>query len=133
MEARAALRQGHVVYLLADGGAPPRWTEGDFLGVKQPLRVGFAQLALITGAPVIVNHVVAQPGGAYRVEFAGPLDPGTGAQTEEQRIQQLAQAFAGYLAHWWEESDWLIYSHSAMAEYLKLPARDRKDVGITRA
>lgn len=133
MEARAALRQGHAVYVLADGGTSPRWSEVDFPGAKRPLRVGFAQLALITGAPVIVNQVVAQPGGTYRVEFAGPLDPGTGAQTEEQRIRQLVQAFADYLAHWWEESDWLIYSHSAMAEYLALPPLDRKDVGVTGA
>jgi len=53
--------------------------------------------------------------------------------TEEQRIQQLAQEFAGYLAHWWAESNWLIYSHSDMARYLGLPPLDRKDIGVTGA
>jgi len=91
-----ALRQAHIVPLLADRDLSSRGIEVEFLGGRTRMPAGPAFLALRTGAPLFVVALWYE--GALPVgRVMGPLPLPQGA-TLDVRVRELTQAVADRLA-----------------------------------
>lgn len=101
-----ALRQGHVVPLLADRDLSARGIEVDFFGGRTRMPAGPAILALRTDAPLFVVSMWYEPDAAHG-DLHGPLPlPADGPLDQRVRVltQQVAdQLAAGIAAH---PADW---------------------------
>ncbi|HZM76797.1 MAG TPA: phosphatidylinositol mannoside acyltransferase [Candidatus Limnocylindrales bacterium] len=96
-ELMLAVRQAHVVPLLADRDLSRRGIEVDFLGGRTKMPAGPAMLALRTGAPLFVTHMWNEP-DAPCGRLIGPLpmpDPTEGPLGE--RVKTLTQRVADEL------------------------------------
>jgi phosphatidylinositol dimannoside acyltransferase len=93
-----ALRESHVVPLLADRDLSARGIEVDFFGGKTRMPAGPAMLALRTGAPLVAVPLWFD-GPLNRGEVVGPLPvPPPEAGALNQRVRILTQTIADTLA-----------------------------------
>jgi KDO2-lipid IV(A) lauroyltransferase len=101
-----ALRQGHVVPLLADRDLSARGVEVDFFDGKTRMPAGPAILALRTGAPLFVVSMWYEPDAACG-RLHGPLPMPTGGPLD-QRVRAVTQQVADRLAEGIAEhpADW---------------------------
>lgn len=91
-----ALKEGHIVPLLADRDLSARGVEVDFFGGKTRMPAGPAILALRTGAPLYAVHMWYERDAACG-KLYGPLPlPAEGAL--DQRVRTLTQLIADELA-----------------------------------
>ncbi len=92
-----AIRQAHVVPLLADRDLSARGVEVSFLGGRTRMPAGPALLALRTGAPLFVVNMWYEPDSPCG-EVIGPLPmPPTGSGSLDQRVKVLTQQIADEL------------------------------------
>jgi KDO2-lipid IV(A) lauroyltransferase len=96
-ELMVAVRQAHVVPLLADRDLSRRGVEVDFLGGRTKMPAGPAMLALRTGAPLFVVNMWNEPDSPCG-RVIGPLpmpDPSEGSL--DVRVRALTQRVADEL------------------------------------
>lgn len=105
-ELEEALRDGHVVALLADRDLTTRGIDVEFFGGRTRMPGGPALLALRTGAPLFTVTMWYGPDAAYG-RLHGPL-PLPAEGPTDQRVRELTQRIADQLAAGIAEhpSDW---------------------------
>lgn len=97
-ELMAAVRQAHIVPLLADRDLSRRGIEVDFFGGRTKMPAGPALLALRTGAPLFVVQMWYEP-DAPCGKVIGPLPvPDPSAGSLDLRVRLLTQQVADELA-----------------------------------
>jgi amino acid adenylation domain-containing protein len=106
--ARQTLQSGGVV-----GIAPS--TQGDSTGIVRPFhqrrwtfRAGFAELALLTGAPAMMVMPEMQPGQKVKFCFMEPLDTGSAGMSHDAQVEHLMDQFLMHLDGLWRTMPWMI-------------------------
>lgn len=127
LDAQRILRQGGVFHVAADGYQTPRYIVARFHGRQRSFGIGFAEMALNTGATAIPVFVSLQPGGQVTIDFRPPLAAGAGERSAqvEGLVRQYADQFA---AVWAADLGNIRWRH--LAKYLRLPAWDPALEGI---
>jgi len=111
-KARNALIKGEIVQHVGDGKIGSSQVNVRFLDRDLSFRTGFAELALISKAPVIPVFCIVKPTGKITIDLHPPLDPGNDSQDRQQRIKGLVQQYATLLGKRWEsDSDNITYKH----------------------
>jgi KDO2-lipid IV(A) lauroyltransferase len=94
----AAVRQAHIVPLLADRDLSARGVEVDFFGGRTRMPAGPAMLAIRSGAPLFVVNMWYEPDVPCG-QVIGPLAvPGPEVGSMDQRVRLLTQEVADELA-----------------------------------
>ncbi len=102
----------------------------DFFGRKRQLAIGFAELALRTGAHIMPIAYRFTPRGSFDLEFGAPLDVPGPSSTRDQRVDSLVDQYADFLRAEWRRYPWNIpWNH--LVHYYLLPAADA-DAAIGR-
>jgi lauroyl/myristoyl acyltransferase len=91
------LKRGGNIGILADLTLPPEKPSVivDFLGLKMCVTKLHVELALRTGAPIVMMVARPVPGGRYRIEFCPPI-----TLTKSDDIQAAVQRCIDQLAAW---------------------------------
>jgi lauroyl/myristoyl acyltransferase len=108
--ASGVLRAKGIVKILPDALAGLHVLDVPFLGTVRSTPVGFAELALLTGAPVIPYDVRPLPGGLYLLEIGDPYDAGPATALHAERVEHLVRQYVRSLERWWEQGHWLVSS-----------------------
>ena len=109
-QAYGVLRAQGIVKILPDALAGLHVLDVPFLGTVRSTPVGFAELALLTGAPVIPFDVRPLPGGLYLLEIGDPYDAGSAAAPHAERVEHLVRQYVRSLERWWAQGRWLVSS-----------------------
>ncbi|MBK7199802.1 AMP-binding protein [Candidatus Amarolinea dominans] len=127
LDAQRILRQGGVFHVAADGYQTPRHIVAPFHGRQRSFGIGFAEMALNTGAAAIPVFVSLQPGGQVTIDFRPPLVAGAGARSAQ--VESLVRQYVGqFAAVWAADLGNIRWRH--LAKYLRLPAWDPALEGI---
>ncbi|MBK9093907.1 MAG: AMP-binding protein [Anaerolineae bacterium] len=127
LEAQRILKQGGVFHVAADGYQTPRHVVVPFHGRQRSFGIGFAEMALNTGAAAIPVFVSLQPGGQVTIDFRPPLVAGAGARSAQ--VESLVRQYVGqFAAVWAADLGNIRWRH--LAKYLRLPAWDPALEGI---
>ncbi len=99
-----ALKRGEMTGFLLDFGVTHHLdittTVVDFFGTRTPFPAGPAQLALITGSPIIVGHTHVQPDGTIHAYCTPPiLARRTGNRSHDIQVimQEIASRFESFI------------------------------------
>ena len=127
LDAQRILKQGGVFHVAADGYQTPRHIVVPFHGRQRSFGIGFAEMALSTGAAAIPVFVSLQPGGQVTIDFRPPLHTAAGERSAqvESLVRQYADQFA---AVWAADLGNIRWRH--LTKYLRLPAWDPALVGM---
>ena len=121
---KQVLARGGVFMIVADGYVG--WSDGipvDFLGRRRVIYTGFAELAVMTGAPVVPVFAGIDGKGRVTLRFMAPLQA-AGADREE-KVESLVRQYAEILMERWRNSPWdVTWKH--MRKFPKLPAVERR-------
>jgi acyl-CoA synthetase (AMP-forming)/AMP-acid ligase II/lauroyl/myristoyl acyltransferase len=108
--ARQILRAGGIVGITgdtADRHSPIQVVVGDRV---RPLRIGFAELAIATGATVIPMYTIQQLDGRLVQTVLPPLDIGANTLSHAARIKHLGHQVGNFLDQVWRQTpgalDW---------------------------
>jgi lauroyl/myristoyl acyltransferase len=93
------LRQGNVVLISGDGYQGKLPFLLPFCGQRRHFGVGFAELAVRTGATVIPIFHALTPGGHIKVEFLTPLE--ANGETHQDNVSALVRQYAALLEQRW--------------------------------
>jgi amino acid adenylation domain-containing protein len=108
-EAIKTLKEGLVVEVHGDGrSGASRGLEFPFHGRRRRFMTGFAELALITGAPVFVVQFSLDRPAQPRVKLVGPLNSGDPTMTCDERVKMLVSQYVRALAEQWSHEPWMI-------------------------
>jgi len=126
LAATRLLRDGGIVHSMADG----RWggdrIEMPFFNRKRVFQPGFAELAVMTGAPVLPVNVILQTDGRIRVDIGTRLTDHAGVKDRNQRVEKLVHEYVRQLTGRWRRYasnvEWF-----QMARHLKLPQLEKKE------
>ncbi|WP_435008886.1 lysophospholipid acyltransferase family protein [Tundrisphaera lichenicola] len=97
VRARSALLDGMAVYLNGDVLWPgPNSRRGRFLGVERSFLGVWADLASLTGAPVVFLFAAHRPGGRYELTFDEPrtVEPGSEGAAVTSYLRRLEAEIA---------------------------------------
>lgn len=107
-ESRDLLDKGGILHILGDGmhGVANHFI--NFLGKPRGFRSSFAELSLMSGAPIVT--VFAYPGkrGNMHIVFEGPLDTGPEKMEHEDRVRMILSQYADILEKKWMEHPYFI-------------------------
>jgi amino acid adenylation domain-containing protein len=119
--ARQTLQSGEVVSI-ADGaqGNSPGIVRA-FHGRQRTFRTGFAELALLTGAPVMLVMAEVQPGQKVKFRFTEPLDTGSAGMSHAARVEYLMDQYLMHVHRLWYTRPWMIHWRQ-METHLACPA-----------
>lgn len=109
-QAYGVLRAQGIVMILPDALAGLHVLDIPFLGTVRSTPIGFAELALLTGAPVVPFDVRPLPGGLYLLEIGDPYDAGSATAPHAERVEQLVSQYVRSLERWWAQGRWLVSS-----------------------
>ncbi|MFN8443075.1 MAG: phosphopantetheine-binding protein [Caldilineaceae bacterium] len=107
--ATQTLRRGGVVMLGPDGyqGSGPGRTL-PFHGRLRHFRTTFAELALLTGAPILPLVSEMQPGQPITMHILPPLDAGAAHLPDAVRIEQLSDQYLQHVDRAWRTMPWML-------------------------
>jgi lauroyl/myristoyl acyltransferase len=129
--AKQTLNRGGIVFNLPDARQNlDNARTVDFFGRQRQLALGFAELALETGAHVVPVAYRFTPRGVFAMEFGEPFRV-PGPQTpREERVESLVNQYASFLRDEWRRYPWNIHWNH-LRYYCDLPevADDNDDAG----
>ena len=102
-EAKEILEKGNILHLLADGGHGKASHHIEFMGKIRAYRATFAELSLLTGAPVYPVFIVPS-GGKVKINIEDALPSGDGSMEREERVNIMIAAYNRLLESKWEEN-----------------------------
>jgi len=117
-QARKALSKGEIVQIAGDGNMGSSIATVRFMGQPQSLKTGFADLALISRAPVVPLYSSVRPSGEIMFRFHPPLDPGNDTIDRQLRVELMLQQYATLMEGWWK-SDPGNFSWKHMMNFLR--------------
>lgn len=119
--AAQTLRQGGVVTVGPDvnRGHGTQLTV-PFHGRQRPFRTSFAELALLTQAPVFFVASELEDYNRFHFRLVGPFDPGSDAMSHAERVQQLMTQYIAHLRQQWSHNPWAI-PWQRMRDHLAYP------------
>lgn len=91
-----------------------------FHGRRRPFWPSFAELALMTGAPVFTVLRTIDRHGQIQAKVEGPLDPGSETMPHSERVKQLMTQYVARLSQLWRTTPWLVPWYQ-MARYVAYP------------
>jgi lauroyl/myristoyl acyltransferase len=118
-QAYGVLRAQDIVMILPDALAGLHKLDIPFLDTVRSTPVGFAELALLTGAPVIPFDVRPMPGGLYLLEIGDPYYAGSAAAPHAERVEHLVTQYVRSLEQWWAQGRWLVNSPLSILLFLE--------------
>ncbi|MBK6429597.1 AMP-binding protein [Candidatus Amarolinea dominans] len=112
------LNRGGVLSIAADGYQVSQALTLPFYGRQRPFGVGFAELAVRSGAAVIPVFVTLSLSGHVQMQCTEPLTPQ--GQMADERVRSLVQQYAAqYAAAWPHDLGNFYWGH--LSKYLALP------------
>ncbi|HSG67255.1 MAG TPA: hypothetical protein VK994_01015 [Bacteroidales bacterium] len=106
-EAKELLEQGNILHLLGDGAHGRASHNLPFLGKMRGYRATFAELAILTGSPVVPVFVIPRK-GKFVLEFLPALNQGTDEQDREERVLQIVKQYSELLEERWRNEPAMI-------------------------
>jgi amino acid adenylation domain-containing protein len=117
-----SLQNGLVVGLVPDGHY------GESAGIVRPFHgrqriffTGFAELALQTGAPVLLMLTTSRPGQKVTFRLLAPLDLGSAEMSHAARVEHFMNQYLTHLDQLWRTMPWLI-PWRQMEDHLACPS-----------
>ncbi len=120
--ARQALQRGEILQIAPDGhhGGKGNMVY-QFLGRLRPFSTGFADLAILTGAPAFPLICTNSLDGIIHIKILPPLDAPDSSQPREAKQKLLIQQYVTFLEHMWRTHPSGVFrNHIKM--YLSRPA-----------
>ncbi len=104
IQAVRRLREGKIVHLAGDGFDTKAVDSVrlEFFGRRRLLAIGFAEMALETGAAVLPLFAPFDDRGRVHVEILEPLDPGGETLDRGQRIDGMVRQYVRLLEQRWQ-------------------------------
>jgi len=102
-EAKELLEKGNILHLLGDGSHGRASHNINFLGKLRGYRATFAELALLTGSPIIPVFITPVKGKVL-VDISSPLDHGDPEADREERVRGIVQQYSSLLEKKWMEN-----------------------------
>jgi lauroyl/myristoyl acyltransferase len=102
-EAKEVLEQGHILHLLGDGGHGRASHNLSFLGKVKAYRSTFAELSLLTGAPIIPIFITPS-GGKIDIVFEKAVESGDETMEREERVRIILENYSALLEQKWMEN-----------------------------
>jgi len=99
-EAKELLEKGNILHLLGDGSHGRASHNFNFLGKVRGYRATFAELALLTGSPIIPVFITPVK-GKIKVDICSPLDLSDTGTDREERVQSIVQQYSDLLEEKW--------------------------------
>lgn len=116
-----SLQNGLVVGLVPDG------YHGDSAGIMRTFhgrqrifRTGFAELALQSGAPVLLMLTAMAPGQKINFRLLAPLDAGEAGMSHAARVDHFMTQYLTHLDQLWRTMPWLV-PWQQMEQHLACP------------
>lgn len=107
--ARRSLLSGQIVEINGDGyQGTSAGIEHTFHGRRRRFLAGFAELAVMTDAAVLVVDCSLQRPLTACIKLIGPLDGGSRTMPHEERIELLVSQYVQLLHKKWAEEPWMI-------------------------
>ena len=104
-----SLQKGLVVGLVPDGYlGDSAGVVRSFHGRQRVFFTGFAELALLTGAPIHLAQAAMQPGEKVHFRLLAPFDSGGAAMSHTARVDHLMAQYLTQLDHLWRTMPWMI-------------------------
>jgi KDO2-lipid IV(A) lauroyltransferase len=100
-EAMNCLRKNGIVGILSDGYKGEKQIVLQLYGHNRAFRLGFAELALQTGAVVLPVSVRLDLDGRVQLIYHSQLHSGEANDEHGQRVENLVRQYAGFLASEW--------------------------------
>lgn len=116
-----ALRKNRLVQIVADGYRGNSSVMVNFLGKQRAIRSSFAELAVGAGAVVIPVQSRIDPHGHVEVELFPPMDPQAMNGSDAEKVTQLCQTYAAWLADAWQAEPANVFKND-IELFLRLPA-----------
>jgi hypothetical protein len=95
------LQRGETIHLAADGYIGKSAQDYAFCGKIRPFNLGFAEMAVASGAIVVPVFAPFLEDGRLEIEFLEPLPPGPDTLDRTQRVEWLVQAYVRLLEDRW--------------------------------
>lgn len=102
-QAKELLEQGNILHLLGDGGHGRSSHTLDFLGKLRGYRATFAELSILTGAPIFPVFITPKK-GKILVDIGAPLDTGNEEAEREERVNRIMKEYSTMLVAKWMEN-----------------------------
>ena len=103
------LQRGESVLIMPDAQAgTSNSREVHFLGRRRIVRLGFAELALQTGAPVLPLLSEMEPGKPINLRLLAPLDAGDATMPYAARVEHLSNQYLAHLERAWRAVPWAL-------------------------
>lgn len=99
-EIKGLLEEGSIIHLLGDGAHGRASHTENFLGKAQGYRATFAELSILTGAPVLPIFITPVK-GKIQVEIMAPLDQGGEEMDREERVSNMVSQYSQILEQKW--------------------------------
>lgn len=116
-----ALRKKSMVQIIADGYRGKSSVMVNFLGKQRAIRSSFAELAVDTGAVIIPVLSRIDQDGHVEVELFPPMDPQAMNGSDAEKVTQLCQTYAAWLADAWQAEPANVFKND-IELFLRLPA-----------
>ncbi len=121
--ARRTLQRGDCVHVLGDGRMGSSRLVLPFHGRLRDFRTGFAELALLTGAPAVPVFAAVDDRGRLRVEVQAALDPGPPAVGRPDRVAALVRQYVQRLEARWSAQPGEVFPHQLAVQRQCPPER----------
>lgn len=102
-QARELLEQGNILHLLGDGGHGRSSHTFDFLGKLKGYRATFAELSILTDAPIFPVFITPIR-GKFIVDIEAPLNTGNADTEREERVKSIMLQYSSMLEMKWMEN-----------------------------
>lgn len=99
-EIKGLLEEGNIIHILGDGAHGRASHTINFLGKAHGYRSTFAELSILTGAPVIPIFITPVK-GKIQVEIMAPLDQGAEELDREERVSNMVSQYSQILEQKW--------------------------------
>ena len=110
VDARRILKRGGIVQIVPDGYVGQQGVAVNFFGRMRNFRKGFAELAVLTQAPVLPIHLLFKTDGTIVIKIHPALRVPQGLSHEKQ-IENLIQQYAAVLGRFWTSNPHMIIRH----------------------
>jgi len=87
---------------------------------RRPFWPSFAELALMTGAPVFTVRKTLDQHGQLQINLDGPLEPGAETLSQSKRVKHLVAQYVAQLSQLWLTAPWMVPWYQ-MARHLAYP------------
>lgn len=127
--AKQQLSRGGIVFNLPDARQNlDNSRTVEFFGRQRRLAVGFAELAIKTGANVVPLAYRFSSRGSFVMEFGAPFQALGPQSTHDERVDSLIGQYATFLRDEWRRYTWNV-SWQHLQHYCRLPEADSGAVG----